>query len=257
MEDIVRTDRFRPEESNTQQALYAQDLKKSYRGKKVVDGVSLEVHPGQIVGLLGPNGAGKTTSFHMIMGIVKPDGGEVKLGDFSITPLALHERSRKGIGFLAQEPSVFRKLTVWQNLDAILEFSALTRDEREDRIETLLEDLKISHLAGQKAQTLSGGERRRLEIARALSGSPTILMLDEPFSGIDPKSVGEIQDIIKELRDRGIGILITDHNVRETLQVTDFAYIIGQGKIMRFGTPTELVNDPLVRSLYLGDKFTM
>ncbi len=244
-------------ELNSKPALYAMDLMKAYRGRKVVDGVSLEVHPGQIVGLLGPNGAGKTTSFHIIMGIVKPDRGDVKLGDISITSLALHERARIGIGFLAQEPSIFRKLTVWQNLDAILEFSNLTSAEREERIETLLEDLKIAHLFKQKAQTLSGGERRRLEIARALSGSPTILMLDEPFSGIDPKSVGEIQDIIKELRTRGIGILITDHNVRETLQVTDFAYIIGQGKIMRFGTPTELVNDPMVRSLYLGDKFSM
>ena len=241
----------------SKQVLTARGLRKAYRGKTVVDGVSIEVQPGKIVSLLGPNGAGKTTSFHMMMGIVRPDAGEVMLGDIDISHFPLHKRARAGIGFLSQEPSIFRKLTAWQNIEAVLEFTTLSRTERDEKIEYLLEELKIRSLADQKAYTLSGGERRRLEIARALSGEPSILMLDEPFSGIDPKSVYEIQEIIQELRNKGIGILLTDHNVRETLQCSDFAYIIGQGKILRSGLPKDLVNDELVRSVYLGDKFVM
>jgi len=237
--------------------LAARHLRKSYRGKTVVDDVSIEVKPGAIVSLLGPNGAGKTTSFHMIMGIVKPDEGEVYLGETPIGQMPLHQRARMGIGFLSQEPSIFRKLTVWDNIEAVLEFSPMKRKERNERIEQMLDEFNIHHLAGQKAYTLSGGERRRLEIARALSTSPSILMLDEPFSGIDPKSVSEIQDIIKGLTTRGIGILLTDHNVRETLNVSDYAYIIGQGRILRSGLPNDLVNDELVRSVYLGEKFVM
>ncbi len=240
-----------------QYTLSARGLQKSYRGRKVVDGVSIDVTPGKIVSLLGPNGAGKTTSFHMIMGIVRPDAGEVRFGNMEISRYPLHRRARIGIGFLSQEPSIFRKLTVWENIESILEFTDLSKTEREERVEEMLEEFKIRHLYQQKAYTLSGGERRRLEIARALSTGPRILMLDEPFSGIDPKSVQEIQEIISQLRDKGIGFLITDHNVRETLEVSDFAYIIGQGRILRSGLPNDLVNDELVRSVYLGENFSM
>lgn len=235
----------------------AEHLTKAYRGRRVVDGVSFSVEPAEIVGLLGPNGAGKTTVFKMSMGMVRPDAGTVELNGHAVTRLPMYRRARLGMGYLAQEPSVFRRLTVEQNLVAIAEMLPVSRKERQDRIDRLLEALELSALRKRSAQTLSGGERRRLEIARSLLTEPRILLLDEPFAGVDPIAVADIQDIVRSLRQRGISILLTDHNVRETLAITDRSYIIFEGRILRHGPSSELVNDPLVRQVYLGEKFRM
>jgi len=237
--------------------LEARGLSKSYDGLEVVKGVDLLVKRGEVVGLLGPNGAGKTTTFYMIVGIIPPDKGSIVFDNQDITSLAIHQRARLGIGYLAQEPSIFRKLTVEENIMAILETMPLSRRERNKRLQQLLEELRISHLARQKAFTLSGGERRRLEITRALVTNPSFILLDEPFSGIDPIVVAEAQDIIKDLRERGLGILLTDHNVRETLAITDRAYLIAEGRILISGTAQELIDDPKARQIYLGEKFRM
>jgi lipopolysaccharide export system ATP-binding protein len=239
------------------QALEAKKLEKSYRGRKIVRGVSVQVKYGEVVGLLGPNGAGKTTTFYMVVGLIKPDQGRVVLDGTDITRMPMYQRARHGIGYLAQEPSVFRKLTVGENLMAILETMDLSVIERRERKESLLKELGITHLADSKAYTLSGGERRRLEIARALTLSPKFILLDEPFAGIDPLAVQDIQGIISLLKNKGIGILITDHNVRETLAITDRAYIISEGKIIEAGTPSEITESPRVREFYLGEAFRL
>ena len=239
------------------QALEAKKLEKSYRGRKIVQGVSVQVKYGEVVGLLGPNGAGKTTTFYMVVGLVKPDKGRVLLDGADITKMPMHQRARDGIGYLPQEPSVFRKLSVAENLMAILETMDLSALERGERRDGLLHELGIAHLADSKAYTLSGGERRRLEIARALTLSPKFILLDEPFAGIDPLAVQDIQGIISLLKSKGIGILITDHNVRETLAITDRAYIISEGKIIEAGTPAEITASPRVREFYLGEAFRL
>ncbi|MFA7159054.1 MAG: LPS export ABC transporter ATP-binding protein [Kiritimatiellia bacterium] len=232
-------------------------LVKTYHRRKVVDGVSIVVRPGEVVGLLGPNGAGKTTTFYMIVGLIKPNGGRVLFNRRDVTPMPMHLRARLGLGYLSQEPSVFRKLTVAENVMAILETLPLTRPQREKRLTELLNELSISHLAGQKAYTLSGGERRRVEITRALVTGPRALLLDEPFSGVDPLAVYDVQEIIRGLKKKGLGILITDHNVRETLTIVDRAYLICEGKVLREGTSAFLIDDPLSRELYLGPRFCM
>lgn len=242
---------------NSYHVLEAEGLLKTYGKRRVVDRVSLSVRSGEVVGLLGPNGAGKTTTFYMIIGFVHPDGGKVALDGEDITSLPIHERARKGITYLPQEPSVFRKLTVEENLLAVLEFLPLEKAERKRRAETAMEDLGIRGLAKAKAYTLSGGERRRVEIARALVLEPLFMLLDEPFAGIDPKAVGELQRIVGELRERGIGVLISDHNVRETLKICDRAYIIHEGKVLEEGTPEEIVSHEGVRRVYLGEDFEM
>jgi lipopolysaccharide export system ATP-binding protein len=231
------------------------DLSKTYRGRRVVDDVTISVEQGHVIGLLGPNGAGKTTSFYMIVGLITPDSGRVMLDDNDITDLPMYQRARRGISYLPQEPSVFRKLTVEQNLLAILETLPLDWRERNERMNELIDMLGLSRVRHNKGYALSGGERRRVEIARSLVTKPSFLLLDEPFSGIDPIQVLELQRIIAELRRSGIGILITDHNVRETLAVTDRAYIINNGQIFRSGTPDTLGHDPDVRRVYLGESF--
>lgn len=233
------------------------DLVKEYRGRKVVNGVSLEVGPSEIVGLLGPNGAGKTTTFYMIVGLIAPESGKVYFKGKDITALPMHKRALLGIGYLSQEPAVFRNLTVEENIMAILETLNLHPKERDRRLRMLLEELRISHLAKSKAYTLSGGERRRLEITRALAINPSFLLLDEPFSGIDPIAVAECQDIIMELKRKGIGILLTDHNVRETLAITDRAYLICEGRIVLSGDAKQLIEDEKARQIYLGERFRM
>ncbi|MDE2027208.1 MAG: LPS export ABC transporter ATP-binding protein [Candidatus Omnitrophica bacterium] len=237
--------------------LEAKNLVKIYGGRKVVDGLNITVGRSEIVGLLGPNGAGKTTSFYMVVGIISPEQGQVIFDQEDITKKPIHERCRLGMGYLAQESSIFRKLTVEQNIMAILETLNLSPIERRRRLESLLEELNISHLARAKAYTLSGGERRRLEITRALVTKPSFLLLDEPFSGIDPIVVAEAQEIIKDLKKRGLGILLTDHNVRETLSITDRAYLVADGRVLISGTAHDLINDPKARKIYLGEKFTM
>lgn len=236
--------------------LFVKDLKKIYNKKTVVDGVSLQVEGGQVVGLLGPNGAGKTTTFYMMVGFVKPDSGRVFL-DEDITDMPMHQRARKGIGYLSQEASIFRKLTVEENVLAILETLAITRSEQRIRLAELLSELKIDHLAKQKAYALSGGERRRLEITRALVISPSFILLDEPFAGVDPLAVIDIQNIIGHLKSKGIGILISDHNVRETLGVCDRAYILSDGRVIESGTPDVIANSSVVRQTYLGEQFKL
>jgi lipopolysaccharide export system ATP-binding protein len=238
-------------------SLMAVDVSKSYKGRKVVQQVSLDVGQGEVVGLLGPNGAGKTTTFYMIVGLTRPDSGSVLLGGHDITDLPMYMRAKNGIGYLPQEASVFRKLTVEANIMAILETLPLSSVERRDRLETLLEEFGIAGVRKNLADTLSGGERRRLEIARSLVISPKFILLDEPFSGIDPITVLEIQKIINHLKSRDIGVLITDHNVRETLRVTDRAYIINNGTIFRSGTPEELGSDTEVKRVYLGEHFSL
>lgn len=232
-------------------------LAKSYDGRQVVKGVDILVRRGEIVGLLGPNGAGKTTTFYMVVGVVSPNAGSIIFDNNDITNLPIHERARFGIGYLSQEPSIFRKLSVEENIMAILETLPISKSERDHRLQILLEELNIAHLAKNKAYTLSGGERRRLEITRALVTNPSFILLDEPFSGIDPIVVNEAQEIIKELKEKGLGILLTDHNVRETLSITDRAYLIAEGKILISGTAGELINNPQARQIYLGDKFRM
>jgi lipopolysaccharide export system ATP-binding protein len=237
--------------------LEAKGLVKSYHGRRVVDGVNLEVKRGEIVGLLGPNGAGKTTTFYMIVGIITPEEGKVVFDNTDITRLSIHTRSKCGIGYLAQESSVFKKLTVEENITAILETLPISFRERKKRLISLLEELKIAHLAKHKAYTLSGGERRRLEITRALVTKPSFILLDEPFSGIDPIVVADAQQIIRDLKAKGLGVLLTDHNVRETLSITDRAYLIAHGKILIAGTANDLINDAKAREIYLGEKFKM
>ncbi len=232
-------------------------LSKSYDGRQVVKGVDMLVKRGEIVGLLGPNGAGKTTTFYMVVGIIPPNSGKIVFDNQDITGLPIHERARYGIGYLSQEPSIFRKLTVRENIMAILETLPIGRTERKKRLQQLLEELRIAHLAKNKAFTLSGGERRRLEITRALVTNPSFILLDEPFSGVDPIIVGEVQEIIKELKQKGLGILLTDHNVRETLSITDRAYLIADGKILISGSAEELIGNPKAREIYLGEKFSM
>ncbi len=237
--------------------LVAKDLQKSYRRRRVVDGVSLRISPGEIVGLLGPNGAGKTTTFYMIVGLIEPEGGEVHLGDRNITNLPMYRRARMGIGYLPQEPSSFRSLSVEDNIWLVLEPTAVDRYEAQKRIEGLLEEFGLIDRRRQPAGTLSGGERRRLEVARALAINPTFILLDEPFAGIDPIAVLDLQRIIRHLKTLGIGVLITDHNVRETLNITDRAYIIKDGKIFASGLPDELASNPDVRRIYLGEGFQL
>ena len=237
--------------------LRTDNLVKSYRGRRVVNGVSLEVAQGEIVGLLGQNGAGKTTTFYMIMGLVRPGNGRIFIDEREVTDLPMHLRARMGLGYLAQEPSVFRKLSVEDNIKAILETLDTKKERIADRLEALLKDLGITHLRKSKAYTLSGGERRRLEIARALVTQPSFMLLDEPFSGIDPIAVQDIQSIVADLRHKGLGLLITDHNVRETLSITDRSYIMAEGKILVWGKPEELANNPVAREAYLGDRFSL
>jgi lipopolysaccharide export system ATP-binding protein len=232
-------------------------LVKVYRGRSVVNGVSINVQPGEIVGLLGPNGAGKTTTFNMVVGVVRPDQGVVRFQDVEVTRKPMHLRARLGMGYLTQEPSVFRKLTVEQNILAILETCKMGRDERDIRLKYLLEELDLTSLANSRAYMLSGGEKRRLEITRALVTSPKLLMLDEPFAGIDPIAVYEVQKIIRRLKERGLGILITDHNVRETLKLVDRAYLIHKGEVVYEGTGEAMMNDPKAREIYLGPEFNM
>ncbi len=235
--------------------LRAEKLVKSYNGRKVVNDVTLELHRNEVVGLLGPNGAGKTTTFHMITGFIIPDGGRIFLDQVEITHMPVYKRARLGLGYLSQEPSVFRKLSVEENIRAILELLGATRSEQNRIVEELLEKLNIRDLRQQKAGTLSGGERRRVELARALASKPTFLLLDEPFTGVDPIVRAEIQDIIRELRSEGLGILITDHNVRETLEITDRAYVMYDARILISGTSEELVRDEKARQVYLGERF--
>jgi lipopolysaccharide export system ATP-binding protein len=239
------------------ETLRTKDLVKSYRGRRVVDGISIEVASGEIVGLLGQNGAGKTTTFYMIMGLVRPASGSIFLGDADVTGLPMHVRARMGIGYLSQEPSVFRKLTAEDNIRAILETLGLAEPEIETRLAGLVDDLGIGHLRKSKAYTLSGGERRRLEIARALVTNPRFMLLDEPFSGIDPIAVQDIQSIIRKLKAKGLGLLITDHNVRETLSITDRSYIVAEGRILVSGKSEDLANDPIAREAYLGERFSL
>ena len=237
--------------------LRAVGLVKRYGKKIAVNGVDITVRTGEVVGLLGPNGAGKTTSFYMIMGLIRPDEGKVFIGDAEVTRMPMYRRARMGISYLPQEPSVFRGMTVEQNLMTILEFMPLTKDQRREKLERLLEELDIARVRSQKTVTLSGGERRRVEVARALCTDPKFLLLDEPFAGIDPIVVGELQKLIVGLRDKGIGVLITDHNVREVLSIVDRAYIIFQGQILIEGPSEYLLNDPRAREIYLGEKFRM
>ncbi len=237
--------------------LRGEQLTKSFHRRKVVDQVSIEIHGGEVVGLLGPNGAGKTTIFYMIVGLYKPDGGKIYLNDEEITSIPMYLRARKGIGYLPQEPSVFRKLTVEENLTAILETLPLSKEEREKRLEGLLGELGLSQLRRQKAYSLSGGERRRVEITRALVLSPSFILLDEPFAGIDPIAVLEIQSIVRQLKSKGIGIIITDHNVRETLGVCDRAYILNEGRILEDGSPEKIAQSPKARRIYLGEGFEL
>ena len=232
-------------------------LVKEYRTRRVVDGVSVSVSAGEIVGLLGPNGAGKTTTFNMVVGVVRPDQGHVSFQGHEITGLPMHKRARLGIGYLTQEPSVFRKLSVEENILAILETCKLSRDERAVRLKYLLEELDLTPIAKSKAYQLSGGEKRRLEISRGLVTSPKLLLLDEPFSGIDPIAVYEVQKIVRRLKERGLGILITDHNVRETLKLIDRGYIIHKGQVLVAGSAEFLANDPKAREIYLGPEFNM
>ena len=237
--------------------LVTEKLVKEYRQRRVVNGVSITVAVGEIVGLLGPNGAGKTTTFNMVVGVIKPDDGAVKFQARDITSLPMHLRARLGMGYLTQEPSIFRKLTVEQNILAILETCRLGRAERAVRLKYLLDELDMSGLAKSMAYTLSGGEKRRLEITRALVTSPKLLLLDEPFSGIDPIAVYEVQKIVRRLKERGLGILITDHNVRETLKLVDRAYLIHKGEVVYEGVAEDLVNDPKAREIYLGPEFNL
>ena len=239
------------------ESLNTDGLIKVYAGKRVVDGVSMALERRKIVGLLGPNGAGKTTTFYMIVGLTRPNQGRVFLDDHDITNDPMYVRARKGINYLAQEPSVFRKLTVEENLLAILETLDIQADERKVRLQNFLAELDISHLAKQKASSLSGGERRRLEITRALVTEPRFMLLDEPFAGIDPLAINDIQQIIRQLKDRGLGIIISDHNVRETLSVCDTAYIISEGKIIESGPPEKIVESDVARSAYLGENFNL
>ena len=243
--------------NNLNNALRSDGLVKSYGGRKVVNDVSFYVNPGEVVGLLGPNGAGKTTSFYAVVGLVRPDEGRVFIGREEITSIPMHERAKKGIGYLPQEASVFRALTVEDNLKAILELQSMSKDEQANKLEELLEEFGLNKVRKTMGNVLSGGERRRTEIARALACSPTFILLDEPFAGVDPIAVEDIQRIVKQLRLKGIGILITDHNVQETLHITDRAYLLFEGEILKEGTAESLASDEQVRRVYLGQNFEL
>ena len=236
--------------------LKIRNLVKSYRSRKVVNRVTLEIKQGEIIGLLGPNGAGKTTTFYMVVGLTRPDDGQVFLNDEDITNFPMHKRAKMGVSYLPQEPSVFRKLTVEENLLAVLESQKLSTFDRKKKARSLLRELNILHIKDSMAYSLSGGERRRVEISRALATSPIFILLDEPFAGIDPIAVADIQSIVSQLKNRGIGVLITDHNVRETLSITDRAYIINEGEIISSGSPHQIVQDEKVKQIYLGDQFS-
>ena len=238
-------------------SLAVRDLRKRYRNREAVKGVSLGIAPGEVVGLLGPNGAGKTTIFYMMVGLVRPDAGNVLLNGEDITRLPMHRRARMGLGYLPQEPSVFRKLTVRENILAFLEETSLSEGEREDRLRELLVEMRISHVEGTRGYSLSGGERRRVEIARSLVISPLFLLLDEPFAGIDPISVADLQQVIIGLKEKEIGVIITDHNVRDTLTVCDRGYIISEGEILLEGNPEEIASSSRVREIYLGEQFSL
>lgn len=248
---------FQQKETYNNVLLEAKDLVKKYGDRKVVNKVNLSVKKGEVVGLLGPNGAGKTTTFYMLMGLVRPTGGKVLFKGADISHASMSGRARLGMGYLSQEPSIFRKLTVEENIMAVLETLPLSKKKREERLEELLNDLNISHLRESKAYTLSGGERRRLEITRVLVTNPSLILLDEPFSGVDPIAVADVQNIVKALRDKGLGILITDHNVRETLSITDITYLVYEGKILKSGTSEFLSNDKEARQFYLGERFSI
>ena len=237
--------------------LHTEEIRKSYKGRKVVDGVTVKVNQGEIVGLLGPNGAGKTTSFYMTVGLVKPDSGKVFLDDLDITGYPMYKRAQMGIGYLPQEISVFRKLSVEDNILAILELTKLTKNEQKERLEQLLEEFSLTHVRKNLGNRLSGGEKRRTEIARALATNPKFVLLDEPFAGVDPIAVEDIQSIISDLKRKNIGVLITDHNVQETLSITDRAYLLFEGKILKSGTAEELASDEQVRRVYLGQNFVL
>ena len=237
--------------------LYAENITKTYRGRKVVNKVSVTVNQGEIIGLLGPNGAGKTTSFYMIVGLIKPLSGHIYLDDTDITKFPMYRRAQSGIGYLAQEASVFRKLTVEQNIKSVLELTKLSKKEQHDKTEALLEEFGLNHIRKNRGDLLSGGERRRTEIARALATDPKFVLLDEPFAGVDPVAVEDIQKIVAHLKKRNIGILITDHNVQETLAITDRTYLMFEGKILKTGTPEELAKDEMVRKVYLGQNFEL
>ncbi|MBJ33518.1 MAG: LPS export ABC transporter ATP-binding protein [Flavobacteriaceae bacterium] len=237
--------------------LYAENITKTYRGRKVVNNISVTVNQGEIVGLLGPNGAGKTTSFYMIVGLIKPLSGHIYLKDTNITKFPMYKRAQSGIGYLAQEASVFRKLTVEQNIKSVLELTKLSKKEQHDKTEALLEEFGLNHIRKNRGDLLSGGERRRTEIARALATDPKFVLLDEPFAGVDPVAVEDIQKIVAHLKKRNIGILITDHNVQETLAITDRTYLMFEGKILKTGTPEELAQDEMVRKVYLGQNFEL
>ena len=237
--------------------LYAENITKTYRGRKVVNKVSVTVNQGEIIGLLGPNGAGKTTSFYRIVGLIKPLSGHIYLDDTDITKFPMYRRAQSGIGYLAQEASVFRKLTVEQNIKSVLELTKLSKKEQHDKTEALLEEFGLNHIRKNRGDLLSGGERRRTEIARALATDPKFVLLDEPFAGVDPVAVEDIQKIVAHLKKRNIGILITDHNVQETLAITDRTYLMFEGKILKTGTPEELAQDEMVRKVYLGQNFEL
>jgi lipopolysaccharide export system ATP-binding protein len=237
--------------------LHAENITKTYRGRKVVNDISVTVNQGEIVGLLGPNGAGKTTSFYMIVGLIKPLSGHIYLEDIDITKFPMYKRAQSGIGYLAQEASVFRKLTVEQNIKSVLELTKLSKEEQHDKTEALLEEFGLNHIRKNRGDLLSGGERRRTEIARALATDPKFVLLDEPFAGVDPVAVEDIQKIVAHLKKRNIGILITDHNVQETLAITDRTYLMFEGKILKTGTPEELAQDEMVRKVYLGQNFEL
>lgn len=237
--------------------LYAENITKTYRGRKVVKNISVTVNQGEIVGLLGPNGAGKTTSFYMIVGLIKPLSGHIYLENIDITKFPMYKRAQSGIGYLAQEASVFRKLTVEQNIKSVLELTKLSKKEQYEKTEALLEEFGLTHIRKNRGDLLSGGERRRTEIARALATDPKFVLLDEPFAGVDPVAVEDIQKIVAHLKKRNIGILITDHNVQETLAITDRTYLMFEGKILKTGTPEELAKDEMVRKVYLGQNFEL
>ena len=246
-----------PEATGSVSKLSAKHLRKRYKARTVVQDVSLQVASGEVVGLLGPNGAGKTTCFYMIVGLVPMDGGSIRLDNENLSHMPIHRRARRGLSYLPQEASIFRKLTVEQNIQAVLELQGVVREEVSGRLEALLDDLHIGHLRASPALSLSGGERRRVEIARALATSPRFILLDEPFAGVDPIAVLDIQQIIRFLKERGIGVLITDHNVRETLGICDHAYIINQGTVLAFGKPQDIVYNEAVRKVYLGENFRL
>ena len=254
---VGNVDRSSPASERKEPLLHAEDLVKQFKKRTVVRGVSIELARGEIVGLLGPNGAGKTTTFRMVVGLLRPTSGHIHFGGRTVTGFPMYRRAHEGIAYLPQEASVFRQLTVRQNILAVLEFQRMTRTDRHEWTDRLIEEMNLTHVAHSPAYTLSGGERRRTEIARALATSPKVFLLDEPFAGIDPIAVADLQEMVVSLRDRGIGVLVTDHNVRETLRITDRAYLISEGRIIVAGTPREIAGDATARKVYLGESFKL